>query len=84
MLNQATLRARSQNKRIPPGQSLVNKNVIAKRKYHILLQPEFILSASLLSGETFQLTNFNYRAYWENTKIAFRIISEKEISIYQG
>lgn len=33
-------------------------------------------------GQTFQLTNFNYRAYWGNTEIALRIIPEKEIRVY--
>lgn len=33
-------------------------------------------------GQTFQLTNFNHRAYWGNTEIALRIIPEKEIRVY--
>lgn len=33
-------------------------------------------------GETYQLTNFNYRAYWGNTEIELRIIPEKQISVY--
>jgi len=33
-------------------------------------------------GRTFQLTNFDYRAYWGNTEIVLRIIPEKEIGVY--
>ncbi|MEO0126570.1 MAG: hypothetical protein ABIL44_02325, partial [candidate division WOR-3 bacterium] len=33
-------------------------------------------------GQTFQLTNFDYRAYWGNVEIELRIIPEKQISVY--
>ncbi|MEO0115099.1 MAG: helix-turn-helix domain-containing protein [candidate division WOR-3 bacterium] len=33
-------------------------------------------------GQTFQLTNFNYRAYWGDVEIALRIIPGKEIRVY--
>ncbi len=33
-------------------------------------------------GQTFQLTNFNYRAYWGNTEIELRIIPKKQVCAY--
>jgi len=33
-------------------------------------------------GQTFQLTNFDYRAYWGNTEIELRIVPKKQITVY--